>query len=91
VEAVPERLLTINHRVGLHARPAALFAETAGRFTATSIQVVKDGLARDAKSVLSLLTLGVTQGTTVVVRAEGPRAGEALAALADLVERNFAE
>jgi phosphotransferase system HPr (HPr) family protein len=90
-ETIPQRSLTINHVVGLHARPAALFAETAGRFSATTIEVVKDGEARDAKSILGLLTLGVTQGTTVVLRAEGPEAGEALAALTDLVERNFSE
>jgi phosphocarrier protein HPr len=86
-----ERQLTIMNKVGLHARPAALFVQTAARFKDTRVEVVKDGLVRDAKSILSVLTLGVSQGTTITVRAEGPQAEAALAALADLVDRDFGE
>jgi len=77
--------------VGLHARPAALFVQTAARFKDTRIDVVKDGTARNAKSILNVLGLGVSQGTTIVVRAEGPEAEAALAALSDLVDRDFNE
>ena len=55
------------------------------------VEVVKDGAVRDAKSILSVLTLGVSQGTTITVRAEGPQAGAAVAALTDLVDRDFGE
>ncbi len=77
--------------MGLHARPAALFVQTAARFKDTRIDVVKDGTVRNAKSILNVLGLGVSQGTTIVVRAEGPEAEAALAALSDLVARDFNE
>jgi len=86
-----ERPLTITNKVGLHARPAALFVQTAARFKDTRVEVLKDGVPRDAKSILNVLALGVTQGTTIVVRAEGPHAGDAIAALSDLVDRDFNE
>ncbi|HEY8737055.1 MAG TPA: HPr family phosphocarrier protein [Candidatus Dormibacteraeota bacterium] len=88
---MPERPLTITNKVGLHARPAALFVQTAARFKDTRIDVVKDGTVRNAKSILNVLGLGVSQGTTIVVRAEGPEAEAALAALSDLVARDFNE
>jgi phosphocarrier protein HPr len=91
VGTTAERQLTITNKVGLHARPAALFVQTAARFRDTRVEVLKDGLARDAKSILSVLTLGVSQGTTITVRADGPQAEAALTALADLVNRDFDE
>ena len=91
VEATAERRLTITNKVGLHARPAALFVQTAARFKDTRVEVVKGGMVRDAKSILGVLTLGVSQGTTITVRAEGPQADAAVAALTDLVSRDFDE
>ena len=88
---IAERQLTIMNKVGLHARPAALFVQTAARFRDTRVEVVKDGTVRDAKSILSVLTLGVSQGTTITVRAEGPQAEAAVDALTDLVDRDFGE
>lgn len=87
---VQEITLTIQHKVGLHARPAALFVQTANRFQ-SEIMVEKDGKLVDAKSILSVLTLGATQGTVVIVRAEGPDESEAAQALKELVESNFGE
>ncbi|TME24406.1 MAG: HPr family phosphocarrier protein [Chloroflexi bacterium] len=83
--------LTITNKVGLHARPAALFVQTAARFKDTRVEVIKDGMVRDAKSILSVLTLGVSQGMTITVRADGPQADAAVAALSDLVRRDFDE
>jgi phosphotransferase system HPr (HPr) family protein len=88
---ITERQLTIMNAVGLHARPAALFVQTAARFKDTRIEVVKDGMVRDAKSILSVLTLGVGHGATITVRADGPQADDAVAALTDLVDRDFGE
>jgi phosphotransferase system HPr (HPr) family protein len=65
--------------------------QTAARFKDTKIEVVKGGMVRDAKSILGVLTLGVGQGTTITVRADGPQADEAIAALAELVDRDFGE
>ena len=86
-----EKEIPIINRLGLHARPAALFVQTAARFKDTKIEVVKDGTVRDAKSMLGVLTLGVSQGTTILIRADGPQADEAIAALSDLVDRDFGE
>lgn len=65
--------------------------QTAARFKDTKIEIIKNGTVRDAKSMLGVLTLGVSQGTTITVRAEGPHADEAIAALSELVDRDFGE
>jgi phosphocarrier protein HPr len=84
-----EVVLRLTNTVGLHARPAALFVQTAARFNETNIRIVKGDQVRDAKSILQVLTLGVGPGTSITIQADGPEAEEALAALADLVERDF--
>jgi len=83
-----ETTLTIYHEVGLHARPASLFVETAKKF-ACDIEAIYDGREVNAKSVLGILTLGAGQGAEIMVRAEGDDAEEALEALETLVESNF--
>ena len=85
--------ITINHPAGLHARPAAQFVKTAARFPC-KISVRKlnsDKPPANAKSPLSVLTLGVNQGDTVEIIAEGEEAQAALQALVELVESNFGE
>jgi phosphotransferase system HPr (HPr) family protein len=69
----------------LHARPASTLAAAAGKF-ASEIELSHAGRAGNAKSVLSLLALDVPAGEVVVLRATGPDADDALAALAALVE-----
>jgi phosphocarrier protein len=85
-----EVTLTIRNKVGLHARPAALFVQTASQFK-SSVLAVKDGREVNAKSILSVLTLGAEQGAVVTVRAEGEDEVEAVEALKELVENNFGE
>lgn len=85
-----EITLTIRHEVGLHARPAALFVKTANRFT-SQIEVEKDEQEVNAKSILSVLTLGAGQGAVVTIRAEGEDEVEAIEALRELVVSNFGE
>jgi phosphotransferase system HPr (HPr) family protein len=87
---MPEIQLVIRNKVGLHARPAVLFVQAAMGFQA-DIRVSKGGREGNAKSFKSVLALAVNQNDEVTVRAEGPDAGEALAALARLVEENFGE
>jgi phosphocarrier protein HPr len=89
-----ELVLTISHPAGLHLRPAALFVRTASRFTShiTLTNLSRDGSADvDAKSMLGVMQAAVSQGHQVRVQAEGPDAADAVAALAALVESNFAE
>ena len=80
--------ITIINPQGLHMRPAYLFAEMASRFS-SRIEVVKDDMRIDGKSVLSILTLGATQGTQIAVEAFGPDARAAVAQLVQLVTSGF--
>lgn len=87
---MPEITLTVRHEVGLHARPAALFVQTAKQFNC-DIQVTHGEREANAKSILGVLTLGANQGAVITIRAEGEDADQALAALEALVEDNFGE
>ena len=77
-----EATMTLPEGVALHARPAALFVRTAMRFR-SKIMVAANGREADAKSILSVLGLGATAGTTLMVRADGEDASAALHALAE--------
>jgi phosphocarrier protein HPr len=87
---MPEITLTVHHQVGLHARPAALFVRTAKQFRSTIVATHGDREA-NAKSILSVLTLGAEQRAVITIRAEGDDADQALEALADLIDSNFGE
>ena len=69
-------------------RPAYLFAETAAKFD-SKIELIKDDIRIDGKSVLSILTLGATQGTQVHLEATGADAVSAIAALEGLLIAGF--
>lgn len=88
MEIMAETVLTIEHEVGLHARPAALFVKTAGRFNA-NVRVRYGGREVNAKSILQVLTLGAEEGAEITVEAEGEDADAALEALRELVENDF--
>lgn len=87
---VLSRVVTICNMRGLHARAAAKFVALAEQFGA-SVDVVKDGQAVSARSIMGLMMLGAGQGTPIELRAEGWDAKEALEALAALVESGFHE
>jgi len=82
--------ITIQNQVGLHARPATFFIQKANEFKSL-ITIAKDERKVNAKSLLGVLSLGITKGTTVTVSAEGPDEAEALEALEALVMSNFAD
>jgi phosphocarrier protein HPr len=85
-----EKQLIIQNKVGLHARPASLFVQKAKKFKC-SLRLSFGGREIDAKSILSVLTLGVNEGARVVLRAEGEDAAEAIAEISALVDSNFGE
>ncbi|MFB2968199.1 phosphoenolpyruvate--protein phosphotransferase [Aerosakkonema sp. BLCC-F183] len=88
-----EIYLTIKNRMGLHARPAAKFVATAGKFKCeiTVRNVSANSDAVNAKSINQLVTLAVCRGDEIAIAASGSDADEALAALQQLVENNFGE
>jgi phosphocarrier protein len=82
--------VTICNQRGLHARAAAKFAETAGGFEA-EIQVTCLDNTVSGLSIMGLMMLAASQGTEIELRATGPDAESALAALAKLVKERFGE
>lgn len=88
-----ETTLTVKHKLGLHARPAALFVQTASKF-GSKIKVTnltRQNKMADAKSILGVLTIGVAQNHTITLSADGPDETEAIARLTELIENNFGE
>jgi phosphoenolpyruvate-protein phosphotransferase/dihydroxyacetone kinase phosphotransfer subunit len=83
--------LTVRNPLGLHARPAARFVQTAGSFDAevTVTNVTSARGPASGRSLNALATLGVRQGEEILLVARGPEASDALAALAALAERDF--
>lgn len=82
--------VTINNEVGLHARPATFFIQKANEFK-SGIWVEKDERRVNSKSLLGVLSLGITKGTTITLLADGSDEKEAVAALSELVSGNFGE
>ena len=85
--------LTLMNEVGLHARPAAVLVKAANAFrSAIHIRnVTADSAWANAKSILSLLALGVEQGHEVEITAEGADEADAIAALRELIRSEFAD
>ena len=81
---------TVNNQVGLYARPATFFIQKANEFR-SSIMVEKDGRKVNAKSLLGVLSLGITKGTSITISAEGADEEEAVNALCTLIASNFGE
>ena len=84
------RTVALGNRRGLHARASAKFVTLAAGQTA-EVEVEKDGSAVCGTSIMGLMMLGAAYGDTIVIRADGEGAEEAVAALAELVEARFGE
>jgi len=84
------RECVIRNRLGLHARAAAKFVHMATRF-ASQIRVSRDGRTMDGKSIMGILLLAASAGTTVVITADGADEADAVDALCRLVEGGFGE
>jgi phosphotransferase system HPr (HPr) family protein len=80
----------IRNKTGLHARPAATFVKTAQRFK-SSITITKDSKQANAKSIVSLLSIGASQGSVITITAEGEDEQQALEALTELIRSGFGE
>ena len=84
------RTVRIENRRGLHARASAKFVTLASR-QPVPLTVEKDGASVTATSIMGLMMLGAAKGDSIVIRAEGDGAEDAVAALAQLVEDRFGE
>jgi len=85
-----EQVCQIQNKLGLHLRAAAAFVKVAERFK-SDVSLERDGTRANGKSIIALVTLAASLGTSVKIVAEGPDAADAVGALAKLVEDRFGE
>ena len=81
--------VVVQNQVGLHARPATFFIQKANEYK-SSIWVEKDEKRVNAKSLLGVLSLGVTKGISITILAEGPDEEQAVNDLVAMISSNFA-
>ncbi|MGM0412778.1 MAG: HPr family phosphocarrier protein [Pseudomonadota bacterium] len=87
---MPSRDVDIINRLGLHARAAARFVNTAGEYTA-DLEVERDGQRVNGKSIMGVMMLAAGQGTTLTLHAEGDDADALLDGLEALIADRFGE
>jgi phosphocarrier protein HPr len=82
--------IEIKNKLGVHARAAALLVQTVNRFSA-QVTISKDGQTADGRSIMGVLMLAATQGSTIEVEAAGQDAEQAVKAIEKLVDKRFNE
>jgi phosphocarrier protein len=87
---IAEKKLLIQNELGLHARAATKLVQLATKYPC-EVTVTKDGHEVNGKSIMGVLMLVASKGTTVVVRAKGEKAQEAVDAIAKLIDDKFGE
>lgn len=85
-----EKLITVRNRAGIHARPAAIIAQTANKFK-SEILLSRDDTVVNAKSIMGVITMAAGYNTTLTLRAEGDDESAAAAAIEALFESKFEE
>lgn len=85
-----EKVLTVRNRAGIHARPAALIAQTANKFN-SEIILEKESTTVNAKSIMGVITMAAGYNTTMTLRVEGADEVEAAEAIYNLFESKFEE
>jgi phosphocarrier protein len=84
------RELTINNRLGLHARPSAQITQLASRYVA-EVWMSKSGRRVNAKSIMGVMMLAAGQGSVLTVEADGPDEEQAVEAIGELIASGFGE
>jgi phosphocarrier protein HPr len=85
---VVEAELLIRNQLGLHARACALFVKTAARYK-SHIMVSRDDIEVNGKSIMGVMMLAAEEGSSILVKADGPDEADAVRALEDLVRGKF--
>lgn len=85
-----EKILTVRNRAGIHARPAALIAQTANKFT-SEILIEKDSTTVNAKSIMGVITMAAGYNTVLTLKADGSDEKQAAEAILQLFESKFEE
>ncbi len=87
---IAEKTIVIQNELGLHARAATKLVQLASKYPC-EVTVTKDGHEVNGKSIMGVLMLVASKGTTVTLRAKGERAAEVVAAIAALIDDKFGE
>jgi phosphocarrier protein HPr len=85
-----EKEIPVINRLGLHARPAAMFVRIASRYRC-EVWVGKEGEEVNGKSIMGLMMLAAGQGSKLKIRCDGPDADKAMAELEELINARFHE
>lgn len=83
-----EITLTLKSKDGLHARPAGILAKLTSQYQ-SKVEFSANGVSKNAKSIMSLMSLGLKGGESILVKAEGSDAVEAILAIKQLFETDF--
>ena len=82
--------LDVRSKIGLHARPAALFVQTANKFS-SDVFVEKDTKKVNGKSIMGIMSLGVAKNEKITIIIDGPDEEEAMESLTRLIEQTLLE
>lgn len=85
-----EKILTVQNRAGIHARPAAIIAQTSNTFE-SEITLTKDDATVNAKSIMGVIAMGAGYNTQLTLRATGADESEAAAVIEELFSSRFEE
>lgn len=85
-----EKIVTVKNRAGIHARPAAIIAQTANKY-ACEVMIAKDDIVVNAKSIMGVITMAAGYNTVLTVRTEGSDESEAASAIVSLFDSKFEE
>ena len=85
-----EKEIMIINRLGLHARPAAMFVRIASRYR-SEVWVAKEGEEINGKSIMGLMMLAAGQGSKLTIKCEGPDADRVMEELEELIQKKFNE
>lgn len=85
-----QKVLKVRNRLGLHARPAAVFVQTVSKFKC-AVKVSKGGVEVNGKSMMGLMMLAAEQGSELKITLDGDDAAEAIKQIEQMFENNFGD
>ena len=85
-----EKILIVQNRAGIHARPAAIIAQTTNTFE-SEISLLRDDAEVNAKSIMGVIAMGAGYNTQLTLRADGPDETEAVEVIEELFNSKFEE
>ncbi|MFO7820277.1 MAG: HPr family phosphocarrier protein [Halanaerobacter sp.] len=85
-----KEMVEITNRTGIHARPASLIVQKSNEFE-SSIFIIKDDKEVNAKSIMGIMSLGISQSTKITIKTEGADEEEAMIKLKELIEKKINE